>query len=320
MFTSDTEKSVFVNKQYLGKEDVEGVGTFHYEVGLDKANYKEYCEAVSKVFLDSPAYKKLFSKTDQELEANKQSLGDDCKKASDEIKDDHTFEMWIDSKYKLIKKVRVYSNKDDKGEYFEFGQNYDGSDKVSFFFASASDKGGFNSKTTLTTDLNTGESSGELTFNGGSDTGKYDGKITLTAKPLGDDFDITPPSDAVKIEKVLKDIGINPADLASFYGGSSGVASGINDQSNDALIKSNILSIYSALEAYYAQNGYYPTEAQVNSQSWRSANAASLSEDVFATPFTYTASNCNANGCQKYTLSGTLSNGKKFTKTDLNGS
>lgn len=325
VLTSDPSKAVFVNKQYLGKEDVEGVGTYHYEVGLNKDNYKAYCEAVSNVFLSNQAYKKLIGTSDEQIENQKQGTEDDCQQSSDGIKDDDTFEMWVDSKYKLIKKVRIYSG-EDKGEYYELGQNYNGGEEINLFFGFHSDKGNFDSKVAFTTDLNTGESSSEITFSGGKDeSGKYDGKITVSAKPLSGDFEITKPSNTVNIEKVLKDIGINPKDFASLYGGAStyGVASpalvaGVNTQSNDALIKSNINSIYANLEVYYAENGYYPIASQLNSRDWRSANMPGLGGDAISISFKYTPSDCNANGCQKFVLNVKLSDGSVFEKTGSN--
>lgn len=314
VLTSDSSKAVLVNKQYLGKEDVDGVNSFHYEVGIDKGHFKAYCEAVSNALLNSAAAKKFMNLDDKSVEQEKQKIGENCQKDSDAIKDDTNFEMWIDSKYKLIKKVRSYYTKDDKGEYYELGQNYDGSDKVSFFFATVSDKGGFSSKTTITTDLNIGESSAELTFSGGEDPGKYDGKITLNAKPLSEEITITKPKNVTSVSKLLKDIGIDPKDFLSFYGDSLGVAEGANSQSEDALIKSNINSIYSNLEVYYASNGYYPTEQQLSDQNWRASNMPSLSEDVFSTNYTYSPSRCSAGGCQKYSLSAKLNSGQKFMK------
>lgn len=318
VFTSDPEKAVLENRQYLGKEDVDGVSTHHYEVGLNKENFKSYCEAVSNTLLSSSVYKKFSGSSEEAIESEKQKIGEDCQASSEDIKDEETFEMWVDAKYKLIKKIRIYSG-EEKTEYFEMGQNYDGSDKVSLFFGFHSDDGPFDIKTTLTTDLNIGESSGEIIFNGGG-ADAYDGKITMSMKPLSGDFEITKPKNTTNIEKLLKEFGIEPKGLASFYGGNPIVdtTSGVNSKARDATIKSDVNSIYSHLEVHFATTSYYPTQTQLNDQSWRAANMTGLSEDVFTAAITYSPSSCNASGCQKFTLSGKLSDGSMFTKTGSN--
>lgn len=318
VFTSDPEKAVIENRQYLGKEDVDGVDTFHYEVALNKENYKKYCEAVSNTLLSNPVYKKFTGLNDEQIEAEKQKISENCQKDSDAIKAEDTFEMWVDSKYKLIKKIRIYSN-NNKTEYFEVGQNYDGGTKISLFFDFHSDSGPFDSKATFTTDLNIGESSGELTFNGGKDSNKYDGKITLSAKPLSGDFQITEPKDAIKIQKLLKEFGIDPKDLATLYGGSlaGDTSSGINTKARDATIKSDVNSIYTHLEVYFADNAFYPTKSQFADLSWRAANMPGLTDDAFSS-VAYNPSDCNFDECQKYTLSGKLSDGSTYEKTALN--
>lgn len=319
VFTSDPEKAVLENRQYLGKEDVDGVSTYHYEVGLNKENYKAYCEAVSNTLLSSPVYKKLSGADDETVESEKQKIGENCRHSSEDIKDDETFEMWVDSKYKLIKKIRIYSG-EEKTDYFEMGQNYDGSDKLSLFFGFHSDNGPFDIKSTLTTDLNIGESSGEITFNGGSgETGAYDGKITMSMKPLSGDFEITKPGKTINIEKLLKEFGVDPKGLASFYGGNPAgdFASGVNDKGQDATVKSDVLAVHSHLEVYFAENAYYPTKLQLNDQSWRASNMLGLNDDAFSS-VEYNPFDCNFDECQKYTLSGKLSGGNTFTRTGSN--
>ncbi len=120
----------------------------------------------------------------------------------------------------------------------------------------------------------------------------------------------------------MKDIGIDPKDFLSFYGDSLGVAEGANTQSQDALIKSNVNSIYAQLEVFYAENAYYPTRSQLNDQAWRATNRPGLSDEVFSADIDYVPTDCNTSGCQKFTLSGKLqgdySSGNSFVKTSLN--
>ncbi|MEX2014394.1 MAG: hypothetical protein WD885_00460, partial [Candidatus Saccharimonadales bacterium] len=315
VFTSDPEKAVIENRQYLGKEEVDGVDSFHYEVALNKENYKKYCETAGNTFLTSPVYKKFSGLTDEQVETEKQKIGENCQKDADTIKAEDTFEMWVDSKYKLIKKIRIYS--EDKKSYFDIGQNYDGSDKVSLFFAFASEDGNFNSKVTVTTDLNTAESGSEVTFNGGENEGAYDGKITLSMKPLNGDFEITKPNNTIGIDKLLKELGIDPKELTTLYGGAASPASSVSAKGEDATLKSNVLSIYSHVEVYFAENSFYPTKSQLSDQSWRTTNMTGFNAENFS-GVEYNPSNCDTNGCLKYMLSAKLSDGSTFERSGSN--
>lgn len=113
---------------------------------------------------------------------------------------------------------------------------------------------------------------------------------------------------------------------------------GIQQKARDTERKTDINAIASHLEAYNAQNGRYPTRANVNDSTFRSTNmkgldpaalqdpkgaAQTLSDTVGANQYAYVPSpaNCDnaTNGdCAQYTLTATLEGGGTYVKQSLN--
>lgn len=113
---------------------------------------------------------------------------------------------------------------------------------------------------------------------------------------------------------------------------------GIQQKARDTERKTDINAIASHLEAYNAQNGRYPTLANVNDGTFRSANMQGLdsaalqdpkgaAQTLAAAPAANTYSyvpapaNCDngAGGdCLQYTLTATLEGGGTYVKQSLN--
>ena len=106
-------------------------------------------------------------------------------------------------------------------------------------------------------------------------------------------------------------------------------------QTQDSEVKSDINAIHAQLEAYYAANGFYPSQTEVNSLTWRTENLRGLDTSALITPkgdepifsniatekfYQYSPATCNSSGnqCLSYELSALLSSGSKHTKTSLN--
>jgi type II secretion system protein G len=113
---------------------------------------------------------------------------------------------------------------------------------------------------------------------------------------------------------------------------------GIQQKARDTERKTDINAVASHLEAYNAQNGRYPTLANVNDATFRSANMKGLDPAALQDPkgasqalvatvganvyaFVVTPAGCDngANGdCAQYTLTGTLEGGGTYVKKSLN--
>lgn len=216
VFTSDSSKAVIEKKSYVKKEKTsEGVTAFRYKVGFNAQHLVAYCKAVVNKTATEPAFKKLLNINDKEVE----ELKDDGLKGCDDVgKDtdpDYTFDMWIDSKYKLIHKLR-FTDKDKSDPYFEVGQIYKGGDKVSLFVNSVSEKDKADMKLTVDLDLKNMTSTGKFTANLDiSGPIKIDGE--LSAQPYEGEIKVEKPADAAPIDEVIKAFGFDPTGMSGIY-------------------------------------------------------------------------------------------------------
>jgi hypothetical protein len=129
----------------------------------------------------------------------------------------------------------------------------------------------------------------------------------------------------------LKQYGLDTTD--AFVNDS--IYSGQQAQAKDADRKADINTIYSYLEVYNAQNGYYPSLAQVNNPAWRASNMKDLDNSALAPPgssvttlataasssqYGYSPSGCSSAGeqCSNFILEAMLDTGGKYTKYGSN--
>ena len=150
---------------------------------------------------------------------------------------------------------------------------------------------------------------------------------------------ITAPRNAEPAVQVLTSIqstlGGSGIDLTQLLSSATGTQS----QAKDTKRQTDILSLQTQLEAYFSQNGNYPSLSEMNNAGWRQAHMSSLdsnamqdpdgaSTSLAATPrakvYAYQVrdskgASCEADAtqCAKYTLTATFSTGKTYTKQNL---
>ncbi len=78
---------------------------------------------------------------------------------------------------------------------------------------------------------------------------------------------------------------------------------GIQQKGRDTERQTDIKALHGQLEAYYAQNGKYPTLANVNDSTFRSTSMKGLDADALKDPRWTSAASCTANGAP--TIAGT---------------
>lgn len=205
IFTSDPEKAVLELKRFVGKEDVEGVDSYHYRAAINQDNAVEFCEVLTERVMRTEAAKKLAGDlTDEEIEQQKADCGEARQDADDE------FGVWVDSKYKLINRLRFYD--EDETHYFDIGQNYTGGDEVPFYVDfSKSYEGLTEGRVTITANLETLNTKGELKLSGKSGSDPWTANASLQYKPYNETFEVKPPPGATDIEDVINDFIQSPA-------------------------------------------------------------------------------------------------------------
>ena len=109
---------------------------------------------------------------------------------------------------------------------------------------------------------------------------------------------------------------------------------GVQKKGRDADRKSDINSIYSQVEVYFAEKAAYPTAANINDATWRGTNLKGLTEDAIHAPgsstelqtsgtattyyvYDATPAGCTTD-CTGFTLTAYLENGGSFVKTGSN--
>src|ERR1700679_3156638 len=60
--------------------------------------------------------------------------------------------------------------------------------------------------------------------------------------------------------------------------------SGIQAKARNAKRQSDIATLQTQLEAFYSQNGYYPSLKDMNSQSWLNTNMKTLDQEALVDP------------------------------------
>lgn len=193
LFTDNPSKAVLVVKQNVGKETMDGRSVYHYKVGVNKANLKDYNKALCDKVLESKVYKALSMGTSSdELKAECYDTKD-----IDSINENDTVDVYVDLKTKLIRIVRI-AQKDNSNNYFDMGLLYTGGDEFPFVIRGQANQDGVEAKGELKMVLNT--KSNKVTIIGNLD-GKQSGetyKLTLdaTAEPSNDKVEFKKPEGA----------------------------------------------------------------------------------------------------------------------------
>lgn len=341
VFSADPKKAVFDKKSNLGKEKVDGMNTFRYRVGINKEHLKAYCKALTNKVYSTNAYKKLSWVDENNVDKDKESASKNCDSTFDKIKTDTTYDLWVETKNKLIYKIRI-PDSSNKENYVDVGQVYKGGDDISLFVAHHNEKEKIDGKFTLEINIKTSVTKGTYTMTGDGLSGKEDVKVTLEAKPFTGEINTSKPAGAIPIQDVLKQLGLD-----SYFGlgGTSGAATPaggtIAIKSANTERQTDIKAMHGQIEAFYAQNGFYPGLADINNSAWRSVSmkgldgealkdpkgtAQTLCATASATCYGYavfqsdgkTACTLAAKNCAVYTLTANLEGGGTYTKSNLN--
>lgn len=200
MFTTDPEKAVLKNDGFIDKQEIDGQTMYHYKVSINQANATAMCKSLIDAVYKTKAYKSFTGDKDEQISKDIADAQKDCDRdAKDAVKDAGAMEAWVDGKYKLIHKVRVYEPKSTTS-YVDVGQNYTGGDDFALFAHYVDTKEKIDADMRLKVNTETNVTTFSVEYDGG-DSG--DGSLTITAKPLTAKVQVTIPTNAIPIQDVM---------------------------------------------------------------------------------------------------------------------
>lgn len=207
IFTTNGDKAVLKNQKYLGKETQDGRSVYHYQAGYNKDHLQAYVDALGKA-LDSS---KLNDWSKQVNSGKSLSSAMDLKSAKQSIKDansNYTFDVWSDTKTKLIHSVR-FGDPSDKTSFLTITQNYTSGDDYPFTLKVTGKDDSDNDTTatvTLTLDTKSNAVSGKFTYEGGANKSEtFSGNYSI--KPSNEAVKVTAPTNTKSFAEVLSQLG-----------------------------------------------------------------------------------------------------------------
>lgn len=319
IFTSDTQNMGVVAREQIGREKEDGLNTYHYKVGINKANIKKWNTEVCDNLKDNKLYKTLSFGQDQA------TIDKECYDTSDidKLKDSQTADVWVDLHTKLVHKVRFTDSK-QPSNYVDVIQNYQGGNKVPLALDFVENLAGETSKGLVNIEYNADTSAIKLTSNfsvSGKEGGT--GSIDFTISPNYSAVNVKKPAGAKNVMQLINSLGLSDLSLG-----------GTQSSSKDTERRTDLNALSGQLEVYYTDSGSYPTLANLNDASWRKTNLQGFDDEALKDPdatspalvskpqakaYAYQPApvGCSDN-CSSYTLTATLSDGTPLVKRSLN--
>jgi hypothetical protein len=210
LFSTDPGTAVFAMHSFVGKETVDGKQTDHYKVTANKDHLKTYIDELGKA-LDKTKLND-WSKSNYNKSLSDMLDLPGMMKSADNIKSGDTFDMWVNTKTKLVHKIRISDSADPTNNYFEFGLNYNGGAEKPLFMNVHDKQDGVttsaNIGVNINTDTNVVKMNLGLTSDDGSGNGATNVTMNATAKPTTSQVDVTAPTGAISLSDALNRLGL----------------------------------------------------------------------------------------------------------------
>lgn len=343
VFTSDTGKMVVKPTQNIGKEKLGGRDVYHYKVAVNKKNLDAYLNELCTDIKDTK-YGKLISA--KEADGKNQCEG--LKDATKNVKDGDTADAWVDTRTKLVHKIR-FTDKKNKANYFDIGQDYQGKAELPFSLAAHSASDGSTTDARLNMTFNKDTKIVKLDGSYGEKDKTADiqsGNLEMMIKPEKGLLTVQKPAGAKNLLELLAGLGLGDALNGLDTGSESATTepepaqnATMQSKSRDTERKTDLSSIRAQLEASYSETGSYPDIKSLNDPAWRAINMKSLSKEALKDPqgtdyfmsatvspkvYAYSATTTgktacknSANDCQLYTLTATYEGGGTYELSSL---
>jgi hypothetical protein len=205
LFTTDDSKAVLTDQKFIAKETKNGHTQNHYKVGYDKAHLQSYVAAL-KTALDSSKLNDWSKKANDGKNLSEELDFKSLEASIKNAKSDYTFDLWADTKTKLVSSLQFTDPKDNSK--LTIGQNYTGGTTYPLSLE-VSDSPDSNGKFNLSVDTKTHKYVLDFTTTPGTkakDGATVTGNFTIT--PSNDSVSATAPSGAKSINDVLNQLGL----------------------------------------------------------------------------------------------------------------
>lgn len=118
VFTSDTEKAVFIMDSFVATEQSEGIEANHYMAKISKQNATKYCLAVVNKLTANDGMKKFYGDDESFVNAVEDAKAE-CRDYDPDFDWNRAFDIWIDKTHKIFHKIRVYEDLDKKNQEYQ---------------------------------------------------------------------------------------------------------------------------------------------------------------------------------------------------------
>jgi hypothetical protein len=205
IFTSDQSNAAIEMKQFVGKENQDGLELNHYKVAVNKENLKKWNKEVCDNIKNNKLFKTLsFGQSQADLEK-------DCYDTSDidKLDSSKTADAWVDLHTKLIHNVRITDSKNSKN-YVDIIQNFKGGTTLPFAVGFVSDENG--DKTSGLINFEYDKAVSSIKINGsakaeGNTPGS--GSFSVEITPNTKEVKVEKPAGAKNIMQLANDLGLS---------------------------------------------------------------------------------------------------------------
>lgn len=214
LFTTDSTHAILTQQKFIGQEVADGHTLNHYTVGYNKMHFESYVEAL-KGALDGSSLNEWSKKANGGKSLSTTLDLDSMKSDIAKSKGTYTFDLWADTKTKLVSKV-AFKNPDDASSVFALSQGYTGGSNYPFSMTfNGKDDTGNDQNAVINFGLDT--ASHKITANMAMTSKASDGttqlNLSLHAQPSNDTVTISAPAGATSINNLLNELGLGGGSL-----------------------------------------------------------------------------------------------------------
>lgn len=119
LFSSDPEKAVINQDEFIGEEESEGITAFRYKASVNETNAEKFCIALIDKLYTNESFKKINQTEQSDLEKAIEDAKKGCsttQEEDDDAAEPETFDLWIDKKYKILHKIRFSEDLEAKAQ------------------------------------------------------------------------------------------------------------------------------------------------------------------------------------------------------------